>query len=157
MVTECGNRRGNTLLCEWVVLWIWGSATVPRSAAIILFSLGVYLGCEYLLWAWTARNLDISVWAHAILCVLAVCSEAIVSLGILDYCRSAYAMRITGVKWLRIGPIVICAYLWLGYTFTANWRWPGYTVCRSINPLTIGLVYSIHVLVNCFRKSGDKL
>lgn len=113
-------------------------------AASIVFSFAVHLGCEYLLWGWTARNLDIPVWTNTIIRVLAVCSEVVVSLGILDYCRSEFAMRITGVKWLRVVLIVICAYIWLGYTFSANWRWPGYAICRSINPLTVGISYLIY-------------
>lgn len=126
-------------------------------AAVILFSLAVHLGCEYILWGWTARNLGFTVWVYVIVRVFAVCSEIIVSLGILDYCRCDFAMKITGTKWIRNLLIIICTYLWLRYTFATNWRWLGYTICRSINPLTIGLVYSIHVLVNCFRKSGEQL
>ena len=149
------------IACAMIGYW-WKAYDKMRfisvdGAAVILFSLAVHLGCEYLLWGWTARDLDIPIWTNTIIRVLAVCSEIVVSLGILDYCRSDFAMRITSVKWLRIVLIVICAYIWLGYTFTANWRWPGYAICRSINPLTIGLVYSIHVLVNCFRKTGEQL
>lgn len=113
-------------------------------AAFIVFSFAVHLGCEYLLWGWTARDLDIPVWTNNIISVLAVCSEIVVSLGILDYCRSDFAMKITGIKWLRVVLIVICAYIWLGYTFTANWRWPGYAICRSINPLTVGITYLMY-------------
>ena len=120
-----------------------------QSVAVIILSLAVYLVCEYFLWGWTARDLVLPVWLYSVMRGLKVIGITVVSLGILDCCRSDFAMKITRIKWLRIVLIVICAYVWLGYTFTANWRWPGYAICRSINPLTIGIVYFCYT---CIRK-----
>lgn len=148
--------------CVMIGYW-WKSYDKIRlisigGAAVIFCSFAVYLGCEYLLRGWTARNLDIPVWTRSIISVLAVSSEVIVSLGILDYCRSDFAMKITGVKWLRVMLIVICAYIWLEYTFTANWIWPEYAICRSINPLTISIVYLCYTCVgNLFRRSRNNV
>lgn len=129
-----------------------------EGAAVIIFSFAIYLGYEYLLRGWTARNLDIPVWTSTIIRVPAVSSEVIVSLGILDYCRSDFAMKITGVKWLRVVLIVICAYVWLKYTLAANWIWPGYAIRRSINPLTISIVYLCYTYAGKhFRRSRNNI
>ena len=127
-----------------------------HSVAVVILSLAVYLVCEYFLWGWTARDLGLPVWLYSVMRGLKVIGITVVSLGILDYCRSEFALRITGVKWLRIVLIVICTYIWLGYTFTANWRWPGYAICRSINPLTVGISYLMYrgACKLCKRLSG---
>ena len=136
------------LLVSW--LDIGGNLTTRYawSQSVVQHSLFSHLLCISAVNT-SCGDLDIPVWTNTIIRVLAVSSEVIASLGILDYCRSEFALRITGVKWLRIVLIVICAYIWLGYTFTANWRWPGYAICRSINPLTIGIVY---FCFTCVRK-----
>lgn len=126
--------------------------------AIIVFSFALHIGCEYLLWGWTARNLDISVLAHSFISALAFCTKTIVSLGILDYCRSEFAMKITEAKWLRIMLIMICVYIWLGYTFSAYWRWSGFAACRITNPLTIGIVYLCYTCGRkLFKRSKDNV
>lgn len=115
-----------------------------QSVAVIILSLSVYLVCEYFLWGWTARDLGLPGWLYSVMRGLKVIGITVGSLGILDYCMSEFALRITGVKWLRIVLIVICAYIWLRYTFSANWRWPGYAICRSINPVTVGISYLMY-------------
>lgn len=119
-----------------------------QGVAVIILSLAVYLICEYFLWGWTARDLELPIWLYSIMRVLKVIGITVVSLGILDFCRTDFALKAIGIKWLRIVLIVICSYLWLAYTLSANWHWPGYAICRLINPLTIGIGYLFYVWVS---------
>lgn len=107
--------------------------------AIVAFI--VYLVCQYYLYGWTTRFLGLPLYVYALLKICSFVGMTVVSLNVVDACRSDFAMKLISVKWVRIVLIVLCAYVWLRYSATGFWRSNVvFSLFRLVNPLVCGII-----------------